>query len=193
MNTLTLISLEEAARALISGQVGVIPTDTLYGLVARAHDPVAVTRLYTLKQREAKPGTIIAASTQQLLDLGVDPSHIERVKHLWPNPLSIETPLGSSLEYLHQGTGRQGFRVVANDAVRELLEATGPLLTSSANQPGQPSSSTVTEAWDYFGKSVDFYVDGDDLSGRPPSTIIKLHNDGHIEVIRQGAIDISSM
>jgi L-threonylcarbamoyladenylate synthase len=184
------VSIDEAIRLLNKGGVGVMPTDTVYGLVARAQDPRAVAKLYQLKKREHKPGTVIAASTDQLLKLGVSPDHIARVAHLWPNPISIETPLGAELSYLHQATGRQGFRVVADDKARHILEATGPLVTSSANQPGEPGSTTIQEAWNYFSGAVDFYLDGGDLSGRPPSTIVKLHHNGTIEVVRQGAISL---
>jgi len=79
---------------------------------------------------------------------------------------------------------------VADEKVRSVLEQTGPLVTSSANHPGKPGSVTVDEAWDYFGDRVDFYVDGGDLSGREPSTIIKINDDDSIEVIREGAVHI---
>ncbi len=186
-----LISPEAATQRLLEGSVGVMPTDTVYGLVARAHDPQAVAKLYALKNRDHKPGTVIAASVEQLAELGVDQAHLDRVKKWWPNPLSVETPLGPELNYLHQETGRQGFRVVADEDVRKILEKTGPLVTSSANHPGAPGSTTIQEAWDYFQTRVDFYVDGGDLSGRPPSTIIKLHDDGTIETIRDGAVKLS--
>ncbi len=51
--------------------MGVLPTDTVYGLVARRLDQAAATRLYRLKKREQKPGTVIAASIDQLVELGI--------------------------------------------------------------------------------------------------------------------------
>lgn len=182
------INRDEAAQRLLAGGVGVIPTDTVYGLAARAADPAAVARLYALKRREHKPGTIIAANTDQLLALGVSAAHVDRVKGVWPGSVSVETPLGPELAYLHQETGRQGFRVVADQALRQLLEVTGPLVTSSANQPGEDVSVVLDQAWRYFGDSVDFYVDGGDLSGKLPSTLIAIGDDGRVEVIREGAV-----
>lgn len=185
-----VVTLDKAIELIKAGNVGVMPTDTVYGLVARAADPIAVARMYALKQRDHKPGTVIAASVEQLVALGVPQDHLDRVKKWWPNSLSVETPLDTNLSYLHQDTGRQGFRVVADEKVRSVLEQTGPLVTSSANHPGKPGSVTVDEAWDYFGDRVDFYVDGGDLSGREPSTIIKINDDDSIEVIREGAVHI---
>ncbi|MDB5179214.1 MAG: hypothetical protein JWN01_1157 [Patescibacteria group bacterium] len=186
---LPVTTTEEAVRLLLDGGAGVMPTDTVYGLVARAQDKRAVKRFYALKHREHKPGTVIAASVEQLAELGVDKQHLKRVQHLWPNPLSVETPLGEELAYLHQETGRQALRVVADVKLREILEQTGPLVTSSANQPGEPGAVNLSEAQDYFEDKVDFYVDGGNLSGRAPSTIIRLVAD-EIEVIRQGAVEI---
>jgi len=185
------VSIDRAITLLNQGCVGVMPTDTVYGLVARATDPTAVSRMYALKERDHKPGTVIAASTQQLIDLGVPEDHINKVKKWWPNPLSVETPLKENLSYLHQNTGRQGFRVVADEKIRAILEQTGPLVTSSANHPGKPGSVTIDEAIDYFGDRVDFYVDGGNLDGRAPSTIIKIADDGSIEIIRDGAVKIN--
>jgi len=182
-------TIEEAAAILRRGGVGILPTDTVYGIVARAADQGAVARLYALKRRERKPGTVIAASIEQLLDLGVNARHLQRVSQWWPGSLSVETPLGPDLSYLHQGTGRQGFRVVADERVRRLLEVTGPLVTSSANQPGEAVAVTVDEAQGYFGDAVDFYVDGGDRAASQPSTLIRV-TDAGIEIIRPGAVRI---
>jgi tRNA A37 threonylcarbamoyladenosine synthetase subunit TsaC/SUA5/YrdC len=70
-----------------------------------------------------------------------------------------------------------------------LLRDTGPLLTSSANHPGEPVAATIAEAQKYFGDKIDFYADGGDLSGRQSSTIIRIIDDA-IEIIRQGAVKI---
>lgn len=180
---------KQATKALLAGAVGVLPTDTVYGVVARAADREAVARLYALKHREHKPGTVIAATIEQLVALGADEGHLRLVEKWWPGSLSIETPLGPELAYLHQSTGRQGFRVVADERVRRILEKTGPLVTSSANLPGEPPANTVAEAQAYFNDKVDFYVDGGDRSGRPPSTLVRVTGDG-LEVIRPGAVAI---
>lgn len=178
---------EVLIAALKNGAVGVLPTDTIYGIVAAAGKPEAVARLYALKHREHKPGTVVAASIEQLVELGIKRRYLTAVKQFWPGAVSIETP--HQLSYLHQGTGRQAFRIPADEILHKLLEQTGPLLTSSANQPGEPLANTVSEAQAYFGDQVDFYVDGGDLSGRPPSTLIRVVDDA-IEVIRQGAVKV---
>lgn len=179
--------LDAAAKLQKPGAVGVIPTDTLYGLVARAADQAAVARLYKLKEREHKPGTIIAADIDQLVALGIKRRYLTAVQQFWPGAVSVETP--HQIAYLNQGTGRQALRIPANQELHDLLLKTGPLQTTSVNLPGEPPANSVAEARAYFGDSVDFYVDGGDLSDNKPSTIIRIIDDA-IEVIREGAVKI---
>jgi len=185
-----ITTAQQAIAFLQHGKIGVIPTDTVYGLAARAHDQVAVARLYAAKHREHKPGTVIAASVEQLIELGVDQTALEKVSHLWPNPLSAVLPASPATAYLHQDVPGIAVRVTADPQLRQLILATGPLLTSSANLPGQPESATIQQAWDYFGDTIDFYVDGGNLAGRLASTIIKVDETGNITVVRQGALSL---
>lgn len=183
-----LIKSSEAAPQLLMGKIGIILTDTIYGIAARAANQNAVDRLYKAKNREKKPGTIIAASVKQLEELGLSRNDLRKVAHLWPNPISVVLPVQPG--YLDQGVGSLAVRVVADPSVQAILEQTGPLVTSSANQPGQPESRTIEEAIAYFDKTVDFYVDNGPLaSARPASTIVRLLPDGTLELLRSGSIN----
>ena len=182
-------SIDQVATLLNSGSIGIIPTDTVYGVVVCASDETAVKKLYSLKDRRRKPGTLIAADRSQLLSLGVSDEFIAQVERWWPGPLSAVLPMAGR-EYLHQGVGDIAMRIPDDPTISQLLLATGPLLTSSANHPAQPGSTTIQEAWNYFHDDVDFYVDGGDLSHRSPSTIIKPNGNGAIVLFRDGAIKI---
>lgn len=173
-----------------AGAVGVLPTDTIYGLSASASHVEAVTRLYELKDRERKPGTLIAASIAQLIALGLDEPSLQRVADLWPSSLSIIIPAPDSLSYIHQGLHSLAVRIPRDDALLQLLARTGVLLTSSANHPGSPPANNLAEARLYFSNRVDFYVNGGDRSDRPPSTIARI-TDGKVEVLRTGAVTIN--
>lgn len=171
-----------------NGAMGIIPTDTVYGLVCSAANEQAVSRLYSLKSRESKPGTVIAASVEQLVNLGMKARYLKPVEMYWPNPISVIIP-NYELKYIHVGLGGIAVRLPDDKKLRILLEKVGPLLTSSANQPGEAEATTIKEAQDYFGADVDFYIDGGDLSDRRPSTLIRVVDDA-VEVLRQGAVKI---
>lgn len=178
-------------QLIAGGSIGVLPTDTLYGVVCSASNKRAVTRLYALKSRERKPGTIIAANIDQLVALGIKKRYLKAVEHYWPGPVSIVVPTETSMNYLDQGLGTLAVRVVVPSPLAELLLSCGPLLTSSANMPGLEPANAIVQANDYFGEKVDFYVDGGDLSTRQPSTLIRIFDDT-VEVLRQGSGIVTS-
>ncbi len=138
----------------------------------------------------AKPGTVIAANIDQLVKLGLKRRYLTAVEQFWPGAVSVVVPAGIELAYLHLDKHSLVVRVPADKTLNALLEQTGPLLTTSANQPGEPVANTIQEAQAYFGETVDFYVGGGNLSGREPSTIIRIIDDA-IEVLREGAVKIS--
>ena len=175
---------------LSHGAVGALPTDTLYGIVCRAKSKAAVARLYDLKKpRDGKPGTIIAANIEQLVELGVKRRYLKAIEHLWPNKLSIILPLPPELDYLLLGLAGMPFRVVESGKLKDLLEKVGPLLTSSANRSGQSPAQNIKEIINYFGGKLDFYVDGGEIKNTSPSTIIRIVDDA-IDIVRPGIVEI---
>jgi L-threonylcarbamoyladenylate synthase len=188
------IPLEASGEYLHSGHVGVIPTDTIYGVVASAHSPEAVERLYTLRDRDpSKPFIVLVASAEQLSELEVSASGVlvRVLEKLWPGPLSVILPCkGTTFEYLHRGTGSIAVRLPEDEALRQLIEETGPLVAPSANTAGSEPATTVAAARAYFGNRVDFYVDGGERVGEP-STLIALNEQGGVEVVREGVVPTS--
>ncbi len=185
-----MAQFDKIVKGINSGGVGVLPTDTLYGLVAKASDEAAVKRLYNLKSREQKPGTLIAANIDQLVELGLKRRYLQAVERYWPGAVSVVIPTGPVLNHLHQGKYSLAVRIPDDKELQSLLAKTGPLLTSSANQPGEAPAKNITEARNYFGDKVDFYVDGGTLEGEP-STVIRVVDDA-VEVLREGAVKINA-
>jgi tRNA threonylcarbamoyl adenosine modification protein (Sua5/YciO/YrdC/YwlC family) len=175
---------------ITSGAVGVLPTDTVYGLVAAVRSPQAVTKLYATKPRELAPGTIIAASVDDLVSAGFRLDQLKQVEHYWPASLSVVLDAENIDPDIKQVRTDLPVRIPNNPALANLLKQTGPLMTTSANAPKQPTSTSIAMAESYFGDSIDYYVDGGDLSNRPPSTIIGIKPDNSIEIYRQGAVEI---
>lgn len=172
------------------GAVIVMATDTVYGLVAKASDRQAVDRLYGLKQRQAKPGTLISLDIDQLVALGFTRRYLVAVSQFWPGAVSVIVPCGNKeLGYLLQHRPDIAIRIPKDQTLATILSQTGPLITTSANLPNLPPADNIAQARAYFNNSVDAYFDGGDLSARQPSTIIKIIDDA-IEVVRQGAVKI---
>ena len=164
-----------------------IPTDTVYGLVASALLPLAVEKLYTLKNRaHEKPCIVLISSLEDLslFDISLSQKLQSVLSQYWPGPVSIALPCTSEkLAYLRRGKESLAFRLPKNETLVQLLKESGPLAAPSANPEGLPPATTVGEARGYFGDSVDFYIDGGTLGG-PPSKLISIDKDANVLVIR---------
>lgn len=188
----TSLSNPEVVSLLNQGAIGVIPTDTVYGLVVRAESRSAIERLYSLKRRELAPGTMIGASLEQFSSIGLDVSKLGGINKICSGPLSVVVDATAVDPYLKQNRATLPIRIPNADSLIQLLNQTGALMTTSANAPHEPTSTSVQMAIDYFGDAVDFYVDGGDLSGRSPSTIVGFDAKGEIIVYRQGSAGLTA-
>lgn len=184
----------EVLDILISGGVGVIPTDTLYGIVGRADLPSTVERIYKTRERnEKKPCIVLIASIEDLNKFGIWVSseikeYLES-KKLWPGKISIIFSVSDGkFSYLTRGSGSLAFRVPDNKDLRELIKETGPLIAPSANIEGEPTATNISDAKVYFGDKVDFYVDEGEINSEP-STLIKFEKNCPI-ILREGAVKI---
>jgi L-threonylcarbamoyladenylate synthase len=162
---------------LRQGGVGVIPTDTIYGLVGSALDRKVVERIYKLRKRNTKkPFIILIPATASLKAFGVklDKYHKAFLDEAWPGPVSIILPVAAKeLTYLHRGKRSLAFRVPASPEVRALLKRTGPLVAPSANWEGKNPAVTIKEAQKFFGPGVEFYMDAGRIKSKA-STLIDL-------------------
>jgi L-threonylcarbamoyladenylate synthase len=168
--------MKSSPEAIISkGGVGVIPTDTLYGLVGSAFSKKAVKRMYDIKSRtDSKPFIILISSLSSIKKFGVALSK-EQEKFLgtvWPGPVSIIVPCPKEkFAYLHRGTKSLAFRMPKNKKIRAMLEKTGPIVAPSANPQGMKPAHTILDAKKYFGDSVDFYIAGGRKVGKPSRVV----------------------
>ena len=180
--------------SLKNGGVGVIPTDTLYGLVCSVHSKGGYKKLVSLKgvKKERKSFIILIADYTDLEKLGINCTDFQKklISKLWPGPFSIEMKLNSDISNM-TGFETSAFRMPAKKELIEFLKEAGPLFAPSANPTDMPSSATIDEAKKYFGDKVDFYVDGGTLNGKP-STVMAI-GDNNIEIFRQGEIDPMSL
>ncbi|MDE2018932.1 MAG: threonylcarbamoyl-AMP synthase [Patescibacteria group bacterium] len=181
-------------KALREGGMGVMPTDTIYGLVGSALNKRTVYRLIRLRRRDLKKPFIILISSVGDLELfDITPGRRTQalLKMWWPGKVSVIMPLKRdqgirrAFAYLHRGTNRLAFRLPKPAWLRNLLSETGPLVAPSANLPDKPAVRTVREAKKYFGNRVDFYWDAGKLE-RKPSALVRIDGRG-VTVLRPGA------
>ena len=183
----------EAVRILKSDGIGIIPTDTIYGIVCSALSKKSVERVYKLRKRSPnKPVIVLIGSLRELKKFGITLSAIsyKQLAKLWPGPISVILPGKSKkFSYLHRGKKTIAFRMPGKAALRRFLNKTGPLIAPSANFEGEPPAKTIKEAQKYFGDKIDFYIDEGKLKSKS-STIVSIR-DGKVRVVRAGAAKIT--
>jgi L-threonylcarbamoyladenylate synthase len=177
-----------AARILKEGGVGVIPTDTLYGIVASALSREAVSRVYRLRRRDPKkPSIILISALSDLWLFGVRPTPVQMaaLRRIWPGKLSVIFKTKGAGRYLDRGTGTLAFRWPRSKALQRFLRDSGPLIAPSANWEGYPPAGSVSAARRYFGGQVDVYVDTGPKRGRPST--LAVFRGRRLQVLRPGA------
>lgn len=173
-------------ESINEGGVGIIPTDTIYGLVGSALLPDTVDRIYQLKRRDKnKPLIVLISDIEQCEQFGIELSEklIEQLNSYWPGAYSIILPtIDDQFEYLSRNTDAIAFRLPDNEELRDLIRETGPIVAPSANVEGMAPATTIEEARKYFGTDVDFYIDGGELSGKS-STLLEFDGE-EVNILR---------
>ncbi len=179
----------EAVKFISKGGIGVIPTDTIYGIVCPALSQKAVEKVYRLRKRSPdKPVIVLIGSSHDLRKFGVVLNPVSRaiLAKVWPGPVSVILPCESKkFSYLHRGRKAIAFRLPKKAALRRFLLKTGPLIAPSANFEGKTPARTIKEAQKYFGDKVDFYVDGGKIESNPSTLVLVLGR--KVSVLRKGA------
>lgn len=191
-----------ASAALAAGGLVVFPTETFYGIGARALAATAVHAVASLKARagdaatDAKPIGLIVAE-RAMIDLVVTrvPAAAEALMaRFWPGPLTLVLPARRDLPpALAAGTGHVGVRVSSHPIARALSAAVGePITATSANRAGAPPACDVASARAAFRSAIDVYVDGGVVAGGLGSTVLLVGDDA-ARVMRAGAISVEAL
>ena len=169
-------ALKAAKIALDSGNLVVLPTDTVYGLAADAFSPHAVQNLLDAKGRSRRmPPPVLVGATTTLDALAAEvPSWLRSaVDELWPGPLTVILTQQSSLTWdLGDTHNTVAVRMPDDQRALALLKETGPLAVSSANITAQPPAQSIEEAEEMLGTKVAVYLDGGPSATGVPSTIL---------------------
>ncbi|WP_186501104.1 L-threonylcarbamoyladenylate synthase [Synechococcus sp. A15-60] len=189
-DALPWMQVQEMALHLRQGGAALVPTDTLPALAAA---PDHAAQVWTLKQRpQDKPLILMAADADALLSLTTDEVRLDAeplAQRYWPGALTLVLPVeGGRYARLNPGMNSLGLRIPDCPTTRELLRASGPLATTSANRSGVPASQNELEASVAFPSLP--------LLGPLPwptpsglaSTVIAWMSPGRWHLLRQGAV-----
>ncbi len=188
--------LDEALARLRAGGAVVYPTETFYGLGARALSHPAVAAVARLKGRDAgKPIALIVADAAMLAQVvaRIPAPALPLIERFWPGPLTLVLPARDGLPPALTGSGGMiGIRISSHPTAAALVQELGePLTATSANPGGAEPALDLAAARGYFAAAVG-YVDGGRLAGGLGSTVVLVADDA-VRVIRRGATSIDEL
>ena len=182
--------IDRIKHELKNGGAVVLPTETVYGLFAKALDEKAVDHVYQLKRRPRdKALNLNVASLDDILNFSKNqPPYLQKlVDSFLPGPLTIILEANDKVPYwVNSDLTTVGFRMPNHPVTLELIREFGPLIGPSANISGHTSGVSFEEILKDFGQEVLGIEDDTFLTGQD-STILDLSSD-KVKILRQGSI-----
>jgi len=185
-------AVAEAVAVLRSGGLVVFPTETVYGLAARAFDVQAVQRVFAVKRRPAgEPLPVQVASAAGLARVVRRVlAQAERLLQCFaPGPITIVLHAERTLpESVTAGTGKVGIRIPADPVAQAILQAMAePLVVTSANRHGRPAPADAQTALRELKDEIELVLDGGQRRLAQESTVIDLTQEPP-KILRQGSL-----
>ncbi|MCL9998016.1 MAG: L-threonylcarbamoyladenylate synthase [Erythrobacter sp.] len=189
-----------AARILESGGLVAVPTETVYGLAARADSAEAVARIYAAKGRpDFNPLIVHVRGVEQARELALLPHKADVLADLvWPASLTLVVPRRPEAKLapaVTAGLPTVALRSPDHPVMHALLSACAfPLAAPSANRSGFVSPTTAAHVLATLDGRIDMVLD----DGRPcseglESTIVAIRPDGSWEELRPGPVNLDAL
>ncbi len=186
--------IDEAAEMLRRGGLVAVPTETVYGLAARADSDAAVAAIYRAKGRPDFNPLIVhvpdLAAGQALAHW--DDRALALAAAFWPGALTVvlprrdDAPLAAAVT---AGLATVALRCPAHPVMRALLEHCGLALAApSANRSGGVSPTSAAHVAASLGERVELIIDGGHCEAGIESTILALRAGGEWQILRPGPV-----
>ena len=185
-----------AVAAIRAGEVVVLPTDTVYGLVGTAYWAAGRDAVYGLKGRDSgKPSALMVASLAVLFEcvpeLRGRPERMASTLLPGRYTLVLPNPARRFAWLCGDEPTTIGVRMPELTGTAEtVLAVAAAVVATSANVPGGPEPRTVSEIPEALRAGAAVVIDGGELPG-VPSTVIDL-TERDPRVIREGSGDVDA-
>jgi L-threonylcarbamoyladenylate synthase len=197
MNNIPYVDLEQAQNLLKNGELLAIPTETVYGLAANIHNAQAVENIFKLKGRPTNHPLIIHVAPNFDIEQYVKINELAQIliQHFWPGPLSLVLPKTMHVSY--QITGGQdtvAIRCPKHTLTQKLLQNLNfGVAAPSANRFGYISPTQAQHVYDEYlhhdMQNINLAIlDGGACAIGLESTIVQVHDNHHISILRYGMI-----
>ena len=184
--------LKKCGELLRHGEIGIFPTETVYGIGANALNETAASDIFRAKGRaNDNPLIIHIANFDMLKDLVEEPSEMEQklIEAFFPGPFTLILRKKKNVpSIVTAGLDTVGIRMPENEIARKLIEyANCPICAPSANISSRPSGTKLEDIEEEFDGKVAFMIDGGMTTIGVESTVCKVIN-GIPTILRPGKI-----
>ena len=187
--------MDLSEKELEAGRAVILPTETVYGIFAKALDQEAVDYIYELKRRPREKALNLNVADEETIRIYSkrQPSYLSKlIASFLPGPLTIILQANEKVpEWIHSGMDTVGFRIPAHPKTLELIRKFGPLVGPSANLSGYASGTKYEAIVKEFDQLVPGFEDDAFLTGQD-STILDISG-SKARILRQGTITKSDL
>ena len=184
-----------AVEVLRKGDVVALPTETVYGLAAKAVDPIAVAKIFAAKERPRFDPLIVHLPNRGWLGKVVDVPAGDRqlidrlTEKFWPGPFTMVLPKREIIpDIVMAGLDTVAVRLSAHPVFADIIaELDEPLAAPSANRFGRISPTTARHVLDELDGRIPLIIDAGPTEHGIESTIVGIR-DGKIMIFRRGPI-----
>lgn len=195
MKTVISTDRDAAVELLRKGELVALPTETVYGLAAKALDSIAVAKIFEAKERPRFDPLIVHLPNREWLAKIVDVLATDRrligrlADKFWPGPFSMVLPKRDIIpDIVTAGLDTVAVRFSAHPVFAEIVgELNEPLAAPSANRFGRVSPTTGQHVLDELDGRIPLIIDGGPTEHGIESTIVAIQ-DGKIAILRPGPI-----
>ena len=191
--------IAKAAAILERGGLVAVPTETVYGLAARADSADAVAKIYAAKGRPDFNPLIVHVRDQEQAAAYADWSQAatDAVQTIWPGPLTVVVPAKPDAplaKAVTAGLDTVALRCPSHPVMRQLLETVDfPLAAPSANRSGFVSPTSAEHVLASLDGRIDLVLDGGVTQAGIESSILAIRDDGRWEELRPGPVDLDAL
>ncbi|MBF0201868.1 MAG: threonylcarbamoyl-AMP synthase [Desulfamplus sp.] len=193
--------MERAVNIIQEGGVVIFPARCMYGLAGDAFNPLALERIYNIKQRPSSKPLLVLIDHPSWITHGkkaltevVPAEALKLMDTFWPGKLTIVMYARKTLPApLTAGSGKIGVRMPWHPVARELVRRFGgPIIGTSANISGNPGCRTIEELDSEILNGADMVLDAGTLKGGVGSTVLDVTT-VPATIIREGEIPVSDI
>lgn len=190
--------IARAARILRDGGLVAVPTETVYGLAARADSAEAVARIFEAKGRPSFNPLIVHVRDAEQAALYAEWSDdVVNATLPWPGPLTVVLPRKADAALasaVTAGLPTVALRCPAHPVMQRLLASVDfPLAAPSANRSGLISPTSAQHVMTSLDGRIDMVLDAGPTEAGVESSILAVREDGSWEELRAGPIDLDAL